>query len=372
MEALYIHIPFCNHICTYCDFYKMVAKTNVKEKYIKYLIQELQLRKDLLKDVKTVYIGGGTPTSLPLNLLDFFLYHLHQEIDLKNVIEFTIEANPTDITLDLAMILKKYHINRVSLGVQSFNEQKLKFLGRNHNQKIVTQAIKILHKVGINNINIDLIYGTPNDSFKIVKKDLQKCINLGVKHISAYSLILEEKTILYHLYKQNKFTPIDEDKEYHIYKKINRFLKKYNYHHYEISNYAIKNYESKHNLVYWANEKYLGIGAAASYYIDNVRYTNIMNLEKYFSGIEEQKLKYIEETTLTPLEQMQEEMIMGLRKIHGIDIKQFHQKFNQDLFQVFPIINDLIKKKLLIKKRNKLYIPKKRLYLSNRILAEFI
>ncbi|HHU55821.1 MAG TPA: radical SAM family heme chaperone HemW, partial [Acholeplasmataceae bacterium] len=200
MEALYIHIPFCRKICTYCDFYKMVAKDSVKTKYVEYLLKELRLKKDLLNDLKTVYIGGGTPTALPLNLLDFFLYHLTKEIDLNSVIEFTIEANPSDITKELVNVLTKYNINRVSLGVQSFNDEKLKFLGRDHDEKTIKKAIKTLQRGGLKNINVDLIYGTPNDSFRKVKKDLKKIINLGAKHISTYSLILEKKTILYHLF----------------------------------------------------------------------------------------------------------------------------------------------------------------------------
>ncbi|HHU55583.1 MAG TPA: oxygen-independent coproporphyrinogen III oxidase, partial [Acholeplasmataceae bacterium] len=169
-----------------------------------------------------------------------------------------------------------------------------------------------------------------------------------------------------------KFELLDENKEYKIYKKITRFLKKYRYEHYEISNYALKNYQGKHNLVYWTNEKYLGIGAGASYYIDNVRYTNIMNLQQYFSGIDNKQLNYSEKTTLTEIDQMQEEMIMGLRKINGVDLSRFKEKYGIDIFDAFPVIKSLLQQKLLALKKNHIYIPKNRLYLSNRVLTEFL
>lgn len=372
VEALYVHIPFCNKICTYCDFYKMVAKNNLKEKYVDYLIKELDLKSNLLYDIKTIYIGGGTPTALPLNLLEKLLNQLTSKINMDNVIEFTIEINPIDVTSELCLLLKKYEINRVSLGVQSFNEEKLKFLGRDHTKKQAVKSIKLLKKHGIKNINVDFIYAAPNDTVRKVKKDLITAINLNVTHISAYSLILEEKTILHHLFQKKQYEKFDEDKDFKIYKNIRKFLQSYGYINYEISNYAKKDKYSQHNLVYWANNNYLGIGAGASYYINNTRYTNVMNLNKYFEGIDNSELEYAEKTELTKLEQMQEEIILGLRKIDGVDINNFEKKFNMSITDAFPFINKIIDKKLLKIKKNKLLIPKGKLYLSNIVLSEFI
>src|SRR5690554_25281 len=347
MKALYIHIPFCDHVCTYCDFYKMIAKDEVKIKYIKYLIKELKLKERYLKDIKTIYIGGGTPTALPINLLDEFLGQLSKYINLDNVVEFTIEANPNDVTVELTNILKRRRINRISLGVQTFNQKKINFLGRNHSKQKAIEAIQILNNVGFNNISVDLIYGAPNDKVESVENDLKIAVDLGVKHISAYSLILEEKTILYHLYKKGEFKPMDGDTEFEIFQNLVTFLRENNYNHYEISNYSLPGYESIHNLIYWQNQNYLGIGASASYYIDNIRYTNIKNLDKYYEGIDKGELNYYEKIQLTKLEQMQDEMIMGLRMTKGVNIKTFKEKFYANIIDVFPSINKLIKYDLL-------------------------
>ena len=373
VEALYVHIPFCNKICTYCDFYKMVAKVPYKTEYIKHLVEEIKLKEHMFSDLKTIYIGGGTPSALPLNLIDYFLYHLTKNIDLNKVIEFTIEANPIDITDDFVKLVKKYGVNRISLGVQSFDNDKLKFLGREHNSEIAENSVKTIKRNGINNINIDIIYATPNDSFKRVKQDLKKALSLNVNHISTYSLILEEKTQLYHKYLKEEFIPFDQDIEYKIYYKIKRFLKFHGFNHYETSNFAKPSYEGIHNQVYWTNEKYLGIGAGASYYIDNVRYTNIMNIKEYFEGVTNKELRYAEKIEITKKEAMQEEMILGLRLIKGIDINHFYEKFNISIFEAFPIINNLLKmKQLQITKNNRLIIPYKYLYLSNAVLRNFI
>lgn len=372
MEALYIHIPFCSKVCTYCDFYKMVAKKALKTKYIEYLIKELEMKKKYLVNIKTIYIGGGTPSSLDLNLLDYLFYHLNRLIDFNNIIEFTIEANPLDVTLDFVKLIKKYNVNRISLGVQTFNENKLKFLGRDHTKKDIKKAVKNLKRFKLTNINFDFIYATPNDTFNSIKKDLISAINMGIKHISTYSLILEEKTILYKKYLNNEFVLFNEDIEYKIYHKIRKFLNSNGFYQYEISNFALKNHQSIHNLTYWNNNKYLGIGAGASYYIDNVRYTNIMNLEQYFKGIDDKKLIYKEKNILTEFDQMQEEMILGLRKTSGISIEDFENKYFVDIFEAFPVIKSLLDKKLLKIKKNKIFIPEDKLYLSNAIMENFI
>lgn len=371
IEALYIHIPFCNKICTYCDFYKMVANS-YKEKYVTYLVKEFELKKDLMADIKTIYIGGGTPSCLPVNLLDYLFNQMFNYIDKSKVVEFTVELNPVDVSVDLVNLLKKHGVNRVSLGVQSFIDEKLAFLGRNHDKKIAIYAIKTLKKHGLKNINVDIIYATPKDNFRKVKKDLIQILKLNINHLSTYSLILEEKTILYHMYEKNLYQPFDGDKEYKLYMKIVKFLKTYGYNHYEISNFAKKHYESTHNMTYWTNQKYLGIGAGASYYINNVRYTNIMNLEKYFAGIDNKHLNYQEEQEITLKEQMQEELILGLRMVKGVNVINFETKYGQTVYEAFPSVKNLLNKKLLKLKKKQLYIPENKLYLSNSILTDLV
>lgn len=374
IEALYIHIPFCNRICTYCDFYKMLAKYDAKAKYIDYLIKELDLRKPYLSNIKTIYIGGGTPTSLDNDLLERLLEAIEKSVDLTKVIEYSIEANPLDLNLIKCNLLKKYHINRVSVGCQSFNKERLKFLGRIHTKTDAYDAVKNLKKSGIRNINIDLIYALPNDKFSIFKKDLKEAAKLGVNHISCYALILEEHTMLYKYYKEGKYSELDEDIQAKIYYKTNKYLAKYGYNHYEISNYARDGYESIHNLTYWNNEYYMAIGASSSYYFDNVRYTNIHNLKKYYEGIDNLKLEYFEESKLSNLDQMKEEIILGLRKVKGVDIIRFSHKFGMTIYDAFgDIINDLINKKLLVIVNNSyLKIPENKLFISNSIMSKFI
>lgn len=371
--ALYVHIPFCNKICTYCDFFKMVAKTKYKTEYVKHLVKEIYLKVDSFSNLKTIYIGGGTPSALPLNILDYLLFHLTRNINIDKIDEFTIEANPIDITPDFVKLLVKYNINRVSLGVQSFNNEKLKFLGREHNKEQAINAIDVLKSGGISNINVDIIYATPDDTYKIVKNDVLQAIKLKAKHLSTYSLILEEKTVLYHMYLNKKFKAFDEDKEFKIYTKLRKLLKRHGYNHYETSNYALKNYESKHNQVYWSNNHYIGLGAGASYYINNVRYTNAKNINDYYKGVNSGNLEYYEQTQLTETDIMQEEVILGLRLLKGLSLSHFKEKFGKDIFDVYPFISDLINKKFLkITRDNNLIIPKSKLYLSNFVLKYFI
>lgn len=372
IENLYIHIPFCDKICTYCDFYKMVAKPEVKTKYVDYLIKELELKKHYLLHLKTIFIGGGTPTALGEDLFEKLLKYLNEFIDLNVLEEFSVEANPNDISLSMAKLMKKYNVNRVSLGVQGLHPKKLKILGRTHNEEDVINALKNLKKAKITNINADIIYGVGKETFKEIKYDLDLLIKHGVKHISAYSLILEDKTILKKLYDEKKFFLYDEDEEGKLYKKIIAHLKKKSFAHYEISNFSKKGYESIHNLVYWDNKNYIGVGPSASYYIGNIRYTNVRNLKKYYQGIDSGNLEYAQTVELTKSDMMSEELIMGLRKIKGINLNQFEAKYEISVFNAFPIIKNLMKMEVLAIKDNHLFIPEDKLYLSNEVLVNFI
>ena len=372
MKGLYIHIPFCKNICSYCDFYKMVAKDNLINKYVDYLIKEIELRQTDLKKVETIYLGGGTPSSLAVNLLEKLFIEIGKYLDLKKIKEFSVEANPNDITTELLMLLKKYHVNRISLGVQSFNERRLIFLNRIHRHEDVKRAMTLLKENGFHNINIDLIYGLPYDSFAVIENDLQLAKYLGATHISAYSLILEEKTILMKRYQANQFTLLPEDEEAAIYQQICAYLKQNDFIHYEISNFALKNFQSKHNLLYWDNMNYIGVGANASSYLGATRFTNIKNLNSYFEGIDQNRLRYVEYITLTLLEQMKEHLMLGLRKIEGVNISLFKVRFQADIMDVFPIIHDLIQTDLLAIKDDYLFIPQNKLYISNEVLVNFI
>ncbi|HNZ50896.1 MAG TPA: radical SAM family heme chaperone HemW, partial [Bacilli bacterium] len=285
VRALYLHIPFCSTICHYCDFYKMRAKPEVKVKYIDYLIKEMARWAPLHPLITTVYIGGGTPSALPLPLLQKLLSALHDYWDLSHVLEFTIEANPGDITADFLTLISKYHINRLSLGIQSFNENKLKLLGRQHTREEAILALKLCHQYQLENVNVDIIFGVPTESFSILKSDLQQAISHHAKHISLYALILEEKTVLAHWQAKGLFSEMSDDKQSKLYEKAQHYLSSQSYKQYEISNFCLDGYQSRHNLVYWNNEPYLALGASASYYLAQTRYTNPHHLERYFHGV---------------------------------------------------------------------------------------
>lgn len=377
IESLYIHIPFCDHICIYCDFYKMIAKENEKEKYLNYLIKELHIKKDLLKDIKTIYLGGGTPSNLSLTLLEKLFIEINNYIDVSHLEEFTIECNPIDINQNLIDMLKKYHINRVSLGVQSFNDRKLSNLKRNHTKEIAINAIKKLQENKITNINCDFIYGLNLkdqfiDNIEIIKNDLDTAISLDIPHISAYTLIIEDKTILKKFINEKKYQEMDGDLEADIYDFINQYLKDNNYNHYEVSNYALNNYQSVHNLTYWNNDYYLGIGANASYYYDNSRFTNINNLKLYYQGIDNLDLIYSFKEKLNKNDIMYEEVMLGLRKIKGINKNNFFNRFNCDIISVYKNISKLIDDKILIDDGENIFVSEDKIYILNEILREIL
>lgn len=349
----------------------MVASTQYQETYITYLIKELKLRKDLLKDIETIYIGGGTPSHLDNNQLEKLLISIHKYINISNVKEFTIEANPIDINIDFINLIKKYQINRISLGVQSLNKKKLLILNRNHNKDIVIKSLQLLIDNNLKNINCDLIYGLKFDNFGLIKRDLRR-LKKYVTHFSVYSLILEEKTVLFKKYQNNNLKLLNNKKEKKIYYKIINFLKHNNFNQYEISNFSIKGYESLHNKTYWDYDNYLGIGANSSSKIDNNRFTNINNIKSYYSGIDNNKLNYLEYLTLTEEEQIKEYIMLGFRKTEGINIMDFKERFNKGFLDLYPFTIDLINKNILIKDEDFIRINIDYFYVMNEIILRYI
>lgn len=352
--SIYIHIPFCNTICTYCDFCKMYYNKKYIENYLDSLEKEIN---DRYKGeiVKTIYIGGGTPTSLDEEDLDR-LFKIVSIFNRDKNIEFTVEGNAESITEEKLKIMKKYGVNRISIGVQSFDDDIIQILGRNHNKELVFNKIKLIKKY-ISNINIDLIYAVTND-IDIVKRDINYFLELDIPHISLYSLILEDNTIL----KINNYHSINEDIDYEMYKYIEDTLESNGYIHYEVSNYARKGYESKHNLVYWNNNNYYGFGLSSTSYLSNERIVNTKNLSKYLKG------DYIDNTEYEDKDiRMENEVMLGLRKLSGIDLDEFKEKYNISLFDVYDI-DSLIKDEYLEIQGNCLRINKDYIYIMNEIL----
>ena len=360
MKSMYIHIPFCKSICSYCDFCKQLYNvTNVK-KYLNALNEEIKDRYNG-EVIETMYIGGGTPSCLnSLELKE--LFNILKQVNISNNCEYTFECNVNDITEELLIILKNNNINRLSIGVESFNTNKLKFMERYAKYEDVEDKIKMIKNYGINNINIDLMYGIPGETLKDLKNDLNLILKLKPTHISTYSLILEEYTKL----SNNNVKPIDEELELEMYNYIRSKLKKKKYIHYEISNFSLNCYESKHNLTYWNNEEYYGFGLGAHGYIDGIRYENTKNINKYL------ELNFVaKEEILGNKEKQENELMLGLRKIKGISLEDFYDKYNINMQEVFPI-KPLIKNKDLIYKDGYIYINPDKLYVMNEILLKLI
>ena len=356
---IYIHIPFCDCICSYCDFCKILYNNKYINNYLDNLEKEIRNRyKNEL--IKSIYIGGGTPSSLSYQELER-LFNIIKIFKLDSNYEFTIECNVNNLDINKIKLFKDNGVNRVSLGVQSFNKEILTILNRSHTYKEVYSVINNLKNNNINNINIDLIYGV-NDNIDIVKKDIDYFLSLDIPHISCYSLIIEDNTLL----KINNYQNIDEDIEYEMYKYIENKLTSNGYIHYEISNYAKEGYSSIHNINYWDNGSYYGFGLGSVSYIDNYRISNTKNISKYNKGIYISNREYEDMNT-----NMSNDMILGLRKIKGVSISKFYNKYKKDIREVFDI-NDLINNKILIIDNDNIYIDSKYIYLSNQVLIRFI
>ena len=359
-SSVYIHIPFCSHICTYCAFTKFYYNKKMVTDYLNTLEKEIKERYQG-EILKTLYIGGGTPSSLDISDLKE-LFKILKVFKFQDDYEFTIEVNPENLTFDKIKLFKENKVNRISMGVESTNINCLKYLGRCHDFSLVKDKIKLLKEFGFNNINVDLIYALKNQSLEELKKDLDNLLSLDVQHISTYSLMIEDKTIL----KLKGEEEIDEDKDYLMYDLIRKTLKKHGYFHYEISNFAKEGYESKHNLVYWANSEYYGFGLASASFLGNTRTTNTNNFKKYLEGDYYSEIEKLDKNDI-----LSYALILGFRLIKGINKKEFYNKYHVELDSLYNI-KDLIKDKKLIDKGGNIYISYDKIYIENSILINFV
>lgn len=360
MNSVYIHIPFCSHICTYCAFTKYYYNEKIISKYLDALEKEIITRyKD--EEIKTIYIGGGTPSSLNLNELKK-LFQIIKRFKLTDDIEFTMEVNPENIDEEKLLFFKENKVNRISMGVESTISKYLNYLGRNHDFKMVKDKILLMKKIGFTNINVDLIYAIPTETLSELKYDLNNILSLNVSHISTYSLMIEPHTIL----GINKEKVIDEEIDYNMYKLICNTLRQNGYNHYEISNFCKEGYESRHNLVYWNNENYYGFGISAAGFINNIRYTNTTSLRDYLN-----ELYRKEKEDLSKKDLISYELILGFRKIKGINKKKFYDKYHLNIVDLYNI-KELIKQKDLIDDGVNIYINYDKIYIENSILINFI
>lgn len=359
VSSAYIHIPFCTNICSYCDFCKVFYNEKLVDNYISALDNEIKsvYKNELLN---TIYIGGGTPSCLSLDNLEK-LFKTLAVLKRDSILEYTIECNIESIDEEKLKLFKENGINRISIGIQTLNDMHIKFLNRFHTKEMVLERINLVKKY-FDNISVDLIYALPCQTTHDVLEDLRFMVNLGINHISTYSLIIEKNTVL----GNKNISNIDQDLDFEMYNEICNFLEKNGYIHYEISNFSKEGYESKHNLTYWNNLEYYGFGCGASGYINNIRYENTRSITNYIKGI-----KTVDEHKLNKEEIIENEFILGLRKMEGINKKDFKDKYGINIKNIGSV-KKLLGEGKLLENKNSVYINPNYIYTSNDILINFI
>lgn len=360
VDSIYIHIPFCDHICSYCDFSKVFYKEELVDKYLSFLEKEMAIL-PIEHKYKTLYIGGGTPSSLSITQLNH-LFFITDKILFQKDYEFTIECNIENLTEDKLKLMKQHRVNRLSIGVESFNQTKLDFLERHYLKNRIKPTIKLAREIGFSNINIDLMYAIPGETVDDVKNEVEEALELGIEHISTYSLILEANTKL----GNSDIKEIDTELDRNMYDVICQKLKEAGFEHYEISNFALPGYQSKHNLTYWQNKEYYGFGLGASGYIKPYRYQNTKSITQYLKG----NFCYEKELQNQNLE-IENEIILNFRTKNGINKNVFFKKYGFDLKEKY-FIEDFISHDVIIETDEYYYISEDYWYLLNEILLRFI
>lgn len=377
--GIYIHIPFCKKKCYYCDFISYCDKNELIDKYIECLKKEIinfaQKYKDVY-DITTIYIGGGTPSSINEKYIKNIIDTINNNIvNIKKIKEITIEVNPGTITKEKIEQYKMARINRISIGLQSTNNKLLEEIGRIHDFDEFLETYNMARKVGFKNINVDLMLGLPNQTIKDLSNSVDKIIQLNPEHISIYSLILEENTVLFNLIEQGKLILPTDEVERNMYWYIKNKLELSGYKHYEISNFTKEGYESKHNWNCWEQKQYVGFGVAAHSYLKDKRFSNIENLEQYINNIENDNLEknYILHENQNIYDKKKEYMLLGLRKIDGVSIQKFKNKFDDNPIYLFrKELKKLIEEDLLEIDGDDIRLTNKGLDLANVVWEEFV
>ncbi|WP_061994986.1 radical SAM family heme chaperone HemW [Clostridium sp. ATCC 25772] len=369
--SLYIHIPFCKNKCFYCDFPSFSGCDGKMLEYAKALGTEIdKIDKDYI--IKTVFIGGGTPTYLSLDGLKYIKKSI-EKLNLAPDVEFTVEGNPGTFTKEKLELFKSMGVNRLSIGLQAYQDNLLKSIGRIHSVEDFEKSYKLARECGYKNINIDLIFGLPNQDIDNWKETLKKVVKLNPEHLSCYSLIIEEDTKFYSLFENDKLKLPCEEDEREMYLKTLEILKENGYNHYEISNFCKPNKECRHNLVYWELKPYIGCGSSSHSYVDGRRYYNESDIEEYIKKINENGSAIIESKKNRIEDDIEEYMFLGLRKIAGVNKKQFQLKFSKDIYEIYgEIINRFKGLKMINDDGEKIYLTEKGIEVSNSIMCEFI
>lgn len=371
--GIYIHIPFCLSKCLYCDFTSFKGREGLYESYKNALLKEIRNTPETEEYlIKSIFIGGGTPTVLPPRLISEIMEEI-LKLHLADDAEITIEANPKTLDMDYLRILKASGINRLSMGLQSTDNNILKKIGRIHRYEDFLINYNDALRAGFHNISADLMFGLPGQDLEGFSKTAETVSKLGLQHISAYSLIIEEGTPFFDLYEEGKLDLPEESEERQMYYLLKDILSSKDYVHYEISNFSKKGFESRHNIRYWERGAYFGFGLSAHSLIEGVRYENTADLNFYIENSANLKNIRTNAHEISEQEAMEEFMFLGLRLLEGIDIEKFKKKFGKDIFSVYSKpIYDNIKTGLLIHENCRIFLTAKGLDLSNRVMADFL
>ncbi len=373
--GIYIHIPFCSTKCHYCDFFSQATKNSqIIDDYVNVLCHEIILQKDYLgtKKINTIYIGGGTPTSLNIKQLNKIFTTIFEHFDLQTDNEITIEANPENLTKNFLKDLKSYtSINRLSIGLQSFLSAELLLMNRKHSAETSIEAVRNAQNVGFENITGDLIFGLPNQTLEQWNYNLDQFFALNIPHLSAYSLTIEEHTVFGYWKNKNRITETSDVLFKKMYEKLIEKAEKADFSHYEISNFAKKGFMAKHNSSYWTGQKYLGVGSSAHSFDQKSRQWNVANIKKYIKSVQNNVVP-AETEQLTDTDRFNETILTGLRTYRGVDAVLLENKFARFYKQILPNLNDFKKKGFVKFIENHWILSPKGKFISDAIIAELI
>ncbi|MTT32499.1 oxygen-independent coproporphyrinogen III oxidase [Terrilactibacillus sp. BCM23-1] len=372
MKGAYIHIPFCEHICYYCDFNKVFIKNQPVDDYLDALEKEIA-RSGSHPNLETIYIGGGTPTALDTQQFNRLLKIVKKYLLNESIIEYTVEANPENVTPEKLHLMKENGVTRLSIGVQTFQDEILENIGRIHHPDDAAKAVEEAKKAGFENISIDLMFGLPNQTEDMLISSIQEALKLQTEHISIYSLQIEPKTIFFNRLKKGKLTLPGQELEAQMFETLIRTLEEKGFSHYEISNFAKPGFESRHNSIYWQNEPYYGFGAGSHGYIYGQRVVNSGPINKYIQRVNKRGHACTATHQVSITEAIEEEMFLGLRMKQGVNKQHFYEKFGRQLNSIYNgTIKDLKQKGLLEEDEDRVALTHEGLFLGNDVFSSFL
>ena len=373
MAGIYIHIPFCKRRCSYCDFFS-TTHSEKKAEYVHALVRELEIRKDYLdnEEIETIYLGGGTPSQLSQEELEEIFAYIYKVYKVTPDAEITLEANPDDLTPEYVSMLRTLPFNRISMGIQTFQEETLKLLHRRHTAQQAIEAFRRCREAGFQNISIDLMYGLPGETLETWEQDLQQAIALHPEHISAYHLIYEEGTALWSLREQNKVEEAEEELSLTLFKTLIERLTKAGYQHYEISNFCLPGLHSRHNSSYWTGKKYLGCGPSAHSFDGTSRQWNVSSLDKYLEGIRTGQLDFeIEDLDLYT--RYNDFVITSIRTCWGMPLSQLRTNYGETLYNYcLRMAKPHIQQGVLEIKEDTLKLTSEGIFISDGIMSDLL